>query len=190
MDLDELLDDLLEPHAVSTDAVGDRLVALKLADDWGVGFRLHRRGTHRQWNVREVTLRLLDTQASISSSDVRELPLGSMLAEARRLATKNAAADMPRLQARLDTVLASNNGVFGSSDTALATLALEYVTLIESGDRSPSKSLAARFGGSPGTWTNRVAQARRRGFLTKVDRGEAGGALTAEARAVLGLEHE
>ena len=88
MSLDEMLDDLLDPHAVRADDDGDRLVALRLADDWGVGVRLHRRGTHRQWNVREVTLRLMDSESSISGNDVRELPLGALLAEAKRLATR------------------------------------------------------------------------------------------------------
>ncbi len=95
MSLEEMLDDLLEPHAVMADDDGDRLVALRLADDWGVGVRLHRRGTHRQWNVREVTLRLLDSESSISGNDVRELPLGALLSEAKRLATKDSLASPP-----------------------------------------------------------------------------------------------
>src|SRR5215218_6769043 len=159
MGLEEMLDDLLEPHAVIADDEGDRLVALRLADDWGVGVRLHRRGTHRQWNVREITLRLMDSASSISGNDVRELPLGALLSEAKRLATK-------------------------------ASLAYEYVTLVESGTRTPSKALAERFGGTPGTWTNRVAESRKRGFLTPVDRGEAGGALTPKALTRLGLRRD
>ncbi|AWB91643.1 hypothetical protein [Aeromicrobium chenweiae] len=93
MDLDELLDSLLEPHAVTAADDGDRLVAMRLANDWGVGVRLHQRGSQRRWDVREVTLRLLDQDASISGSDVRDLPLGTLLAEARRLATRSAALD-------------------------------------------------------------------------------------------------
>jgi hypothetical protein len=186
MDLDELLDGLLEPYAIETGDDGDRLVAMRLADDWGVGLRLHRRGTHRQWNVREITLRLLDAQSSISGNDVRELPLGSLISEARRLAAKSAVPAVPLID--LAELLRRNDGRFGSSDEALAALALEYVSLVESGVRTPSKSLAERFGGSPGTWTNRVAQSRKRGFLTSVDRGEAGGALTPRARSALGLD--
>jgi hypothetical protein len=190
MSLETMLDELLESHAVSEDAEGDRLVALRLADDWGVGVRLHRRGTHRQWNVREITLRLLDTGSSISGNDVRDLPLGTLLAEARRLATKDALASPPLVpRVGLAELLAESDGRFGSGDAVLAALAFEYVSLVESGVRTPSKQLAERFGGAAGTWTNRVAQSRRRGFLTAVDRGEAGGALTQRAREVLGLQH-
>ena len=185
MGLDELLDGLRKTYAVEAVDDGDRLVAMRLADDWSVGLRLHRRGTHRQWNVGEITLRRLDSQSSISGNDVRELPLGSLIAEARRLATKSAAPATPGVD--LAWVLQRSDGRFGSSDEALAALAFEYVSLVESGVRTPSKSLAERFGGSPGTWTNRVAQSRRRGFLTPVGRGEAGGALTPEALTALGL---
>ncbi len=187
MSLDDLLDGLLETHAVDADDEGDRLVALRLADDWGVGMRLHRRGTHRRWNVREVTLRLLDGEASINGNDVRELPLGALIAEARRLATKHVEQQTPASgRDDLATVMARNGNAFGSSDEALATLAFEYVALVETGDRSPSKTLAERLGGTAGTWTNRVALARRRGFLTPVDRGEAGGAVTPAAFDAIG----
>jgi hypothetical protein len=186
MELGELLDDLAKPYVVEATDDGDRLIAMRLADDWGVGMRLHRRGTHRQWNIREITLRLVDTDASISGYDVRELPLGALISEARRIATKSAGATAdPRMT--LAAVLAAADGRFGSSDEALAALALEYVSLVEAGVRTPSKTLVERFGGSAGSWTNRVAQSRKQGFLTAVDRGEAGGALTEKARRVLGI---
>ncbi|GAA3531390.1 hypothetical protein GCM10022234_30650 [Aeromicrobium panaciterrae] len=186
MELGELLDDLTRPYAVEATDDGDRLVAMRLADNWGVGMRLHRRGTHRQWNIREITLRMTDTDASISGYDVRELPLGALISEARRIATKNAgAASEPRTN--LAGILKANDGRFGSGDEALAALALEYVSMVEAGVRTPSKSLVERFGGSAGSWTNRVALARRSGFLTAVGRGEAGGALTEKARRVLGI---
>ncbi len=186
MELGELLDDLTKPHAVEVTDDGDRLVAMRLADDWGVGMRLHRRGTHRQWNIREITLRITEPDASISGYDVRELPLGALISEARRIATKDVgAATEPRRT--LASVLAASNGRFGSSDEALAALALEYVSLVEAGIRTPSKTLVERFGGTAGSWTNRVAQSRKQGFLTAVERGEAGGALTAKARRVLGI---
>ena len=191
MSLDEMLDDLLEPHAVLADDDGDRLVALRLADDWGVGVRLHRRGTHRQWTVREVTLRLLDSESSISGNDVRELPLGALLSEAKRLATKDSLASPPPApRLRLGELLEQSGGTFGSGDDALAALAFEYVALVESGGRTPSKALAERFGGTAGTWTNRVAESRKRGFLTPVERGEAGGALTPKALSTLGLRRD
>lgn len=188
MGLEEMLDELVSPACVRATDDGDRLVALRLADEWGVGVRLHRRGTHRQWNVGEITVRRIDRRATISGNDVRELPLGALLAEARRLATKDARDDVPpRPHVDLAAVLQGAGGTFGSSDEALAALALEYVSIVESGDRTPSKVLAERFGGAAGTWTNRVATARRRGFLTPVERGEAGGALTPLAVRVLGL---
>lgn len=191
MSLEEMLDHLLEPHAVGIDDEGDRLVALRLADDWGVGVRLHRRGSHRQWNVREVTLRLLDPDAGISGNDVRELPLGSLLSEAKRLATKaSLTASPPTPRLNLADLLERSAGAFGSGDDALAALALEYVSLVESGVRTPSKVLAERFGGAAGTWTNRVAESRKRGFLTPVARGEAGGALTPKALRALGLRRD
>lgn len=191
MSLEEMLDDLLEPHAVMADDEGDRLVALRLAEDWGVGVRLHRRGTHRQWNVCEITVRLMDSQSSISGNDVRELPLGALLSEAKRLATKDSlAAAPPAPRHDLAELLEQSGGTFGSGDAALAALAFEYVSLVESGTRTPSKALAERFGGSAGTWTNRVAESRKRGFLTPVDRGEAGGALTPKALSTLGLRRD
>lgn len=189
MELSRLMDDLTKPYAVETTDDGDRLVAMRLADDWGVGMRLHRRGTHRQWNIREITLRMIDSQSSISGYDVRELPLGALISEARRIATKSVAAEdlgaTPSVT--LGDLLEQNGGRFGSSDAALAALAYEYVSLVEAGIRTPSKSLVERFGGSAGSWTNRVAQSRKRGFLTPVEQGEAGGALTPKARARLGL---
>lgn len=188
MDLGELMDEVMDSHAVRVTGDGERLVALRLADDWGVGLRLNRGGSHRQWNVREIALRLTDPDTSIDGNAVRELPLGSLIAEARRLATKSARSELPPIPAiDLASVLGRNRGRFGSGDDALAALAYEYVSLVEAGDRAPSKSLAEAFGGSAGTWTNRVAQARRRGFLTAVSRGEAGGALTPEALTILAL---
>jgi hypothetical protein len=91
---------------------------------------------------------------------------------------------------RLADLLADNGGRFGSGDDALAALAFEYVALVESGTRTPSKELAERFGGAAGTWTNRVAESRKRGFLTPVERGEAGGALTPKALSTLGLRRD
>lgn len=188
MELDQLMDDLTKPYVVETTDEGDRLVAMRLADDWGVGIRLHRRGTHRQWNIRQITLRMIDSQSSISGYDVRELPLGALISEARRIATKSVAAEAATPDIALGDLLDKSDGRFGSSDAALAALAYEYVSLVEAGIRTPSKSLAERFGGSAATWTNRVAQSRKSGFLTPVEQGEAGGALTPKARRRLGLD--
>ena len=37
MELGELLDDLTKSYVVGSTDDGDRLVAMKLADDWGIG---------------------------------------------------------------------------------------------------------------------------------------------------------
>jgi len=122
---------------------------------------------------------------------VRELPLGALIEEARRLATKSA---VPDLRARpvtdLAALLAERNGRFGSDDAALAALAYEYVSIVETGSRTPSRVLAERFGGAAGSWTNRVGEARARGFLTSVERGEAGGSLTPKALSRLGISRD
>jgi hypothetical protein len=89
MDLLELMDSAA-PSALHVSDEGDRLVAMRLADDWDVGIRLHRRDSYRTWNVLEIAVRLRGGQQSISGRDVRDLPLGALIDEARRLATKSA----------------------------------------------------------------------------------------------------
>lgn len=187
MGLSELLDVVAREHAVEDVGDGERLVALRLADEWSVGFRLHREGSHRQWSVRELVVRREAGDRSFAGNDVRDLPLGALVAEARRVATRSVVLDAePRTSLR--TLLTERDGRLGRDDLALAAVALEYARLVEAGERAPAKQLAATFGGSAGTWTNRVAEARRRGFLSAVARGEAGGALTTTARGILGLE--
>ena len=191
MDLIELMDSVSARSAVHVSAQGDRLVAMRLADDWDVGLRLHRRSSYRTWNVLEIAVRLRGDQQSISGNDVRELPLGALIEEARRLATKSARPDVEaRPAVDLAALLATRDGRFGSDDVALAALAFEYVAIVETGNRTPSVELAARHGGAAGTWTNRVTEARRRGFLTPVDRGEAGGSLTPKAPTALGISRD
>ncbi|MET1037645.1 MAG: hypothetical protein ABW075_05180 [Aeromicrobium sp.] len=191
MDLAELMDSVSAPSAVHVSDEGERLVAMRLADDWDVGLRLHRRTSYRTWNVLEIAVRLRGGQESISGNDVRELPLGALIEEARRLATKSARPDVAaRPAVDLAALLEARDNRFGSDDDALAALAFEYVSIVETGSRTPSVELAGRFGGSPGTWTNRVSEARRRGFLTPVDRGEAGGSLTPKALSTLGIRHD
>ena len=187
MALAELLDRVSREHAVDVTPEGERLVAMRLPDDWSVGVRLHREGSHRQWSVREIVVRRGSHDRSIASNDVRELPLGALIAEARRLATRSLEQESAHHRS-LEALLAERSGRLGSDDEALAAVALAYVRLVEAGERSPSKILAERHGSSAGTWTNRVAQARRRGFLSPVVRGAAGGALTPEARDVLALQ--
>ena len=191
MDLAELMDSVAQPVALHVSEQGERLVAMRLADDWDVGLRLHRQGSYRTWNVLEIAVRLRGDQESISSNDVRELPLGALIKEARRLATKSAAPDVnagPAID--LGALLEQRENRFGNDDDVLAALAYEYVLILETGSRTPSKELSERFGGTPGTWTNRVTEARARGFLTPVERGEAGGSLTPKALSRLDIARE
>lgn len=188
MDLAELMDSAARPYELHVSDKGERLVAMRLADDWDVGMRLHRRESYRKWNVLEIAVRLRGDHDSISGNDVRELPLGALIEEARRLATKSAKPDVnARPGADLASLLEERSGRFGSDDAVLAALAFEYVSIVEAGSRTPSRDLAERFGGAAGTWTNRVGEARARGFLTPVDRGEAGGSLTPKALGRLGI---
>lgn len=185
--LGTLLDDVTRDHAVGVTDDGERLVAMRVADDWSVGVRLHREGSHRQWSVRELVVRRGAGDRSFHGADVRDLPLGALVSEARRLATRSVDPGAePRTT--VGRLLEERSGRLGRDDLALAAVALEYARLVEQGERAPAKHMAARHGGSPGTWTNRVAEARRRGYLTPVAQGEAGGALTASGRALLGLE--
>jgi hypothetical protein len=189
MDLAELMNDVTAPHAIRVTEQGERLIAIRLADDWDVGLRLHRKGSYRKWNVMELVVRLRDEDESINGNSVRELPLGALIEEARRLATKSAVPSLdPQPSIRLADLLTAQDGRFGASDDAMAALAFEYVTLVEAGNRKPSRHLADRFGGSPGAWTNRVAEARSRGFLSPAERGEAGGSLTPKTLSKLNIQ--
>ncbi len=191
MDLAELMDSVSQTSALHVSDEGERLVAMRLADDWDVGLRLHRRGSYQKWNVLEIAVRLRGDQQSISGNDVRELPLGALIEEARRLATKSARPDVNARPAMdLARLLEQRENRFGNDDEVLAALAYEYVSIVETGSRTPSKELSARFGATPGTWTNRVSEARARGFLTPVDRGEAGGSLTPKALSRLKLSRD
>lgn len=94
MDLIELMDSAATPTSLHVSEQGERLVAMRLADDWEVGLRLHRRSSsYRTWNVLEIAVRLRGDQESISGNDVRQLPLAALIDEARRLATRSATPD-------------------------------------------------------------------------------------------------
>jgi hypothetical protein len=93
MDLAELMDSASHPSSLHVSDEGERLVAMRLADDWDIGIRLHRRDSYRTWNVMEIAVRLRGDHQSMSVDDVRELPLGALIDEARRLATKSAVPD-------------------------------------------------------------------------------------------------
>lgn len=171
------------PAEITGDAVRC-WVAFRIGDEVRVAVGLRGGGRRRHWDVHEVAVTHLGPNHGLTSDDVRGLPLGIVLAEARRLATRQFAVD-PAGSGLLDRLVAVLGTRLGTGDPVLAAVAEEYARLVATGDRSPAKTLAARHGGTPGTWTNRVAQARSRGFLESAVRGEAGGLLTPEARAVL-----
>jgi hypothetical protein len=90
MDLAELMDNVIEPSAVHVAGEGERLVTMRLADDFNVGIRLHCRDSYRKWDVLEIAVRPSDRHASITGEDVRDLPMGALIDEARRLAARSA----------------------------------------------------------------------------------------------------
>ncbi|MEV4483642.1 hypothetical protein [Micromonospora coxensis] len=165
---------------------------------WAVGFRLTRVGpTAGEWQAAEFAVHQLGEPASgLTGKSIRSLPIGELLATARRAASSQrvgmtGAKALPFVRPsdlRMAPFLTDGRGRRERADEAYAGLALEYALLVEDGDRSPSKTLAEKFGGSGGTWANRIAEARRRGLLTPVRVGEAGGALTAKALRLLGHE--
>lgn len=167
---------------------------------WRVGFRLTRSGPGAgEWRAAEFTVQQLDEPASgLTGKTIRSLPIGELLATARRAASSQrsgtaGAKALPFARPsdlRMAPFLTDGRGRRERGDEAYAGLALEYALLVEDGDRSPSKTLAERFGGSGGTWANRIAVARRRGLLTPVKVGEAGGALTEKALRLLGQKEQ
>lgn len=90
MDLAELMDTVIEPSAVHVAGEGERLVTMRLADDFSVGMRLHQRDSYRKWDVLEIAVRPSGEHETISGRDVHDLPMSALIDEARRLATKSA----------------------------------------------------------------------------------------------------
>jgi hypothetical protein len=90
MDLAELMDTVIEPSAVHVAGEGERLVAMRLADDFSVGMRLHQRDSYRKWDVLEIAVRPSAGHESITGNDVRDLPISALIDEARRLAARSA----------------------------------------------------------------------------------------------------
>lgn len=133
----------------------------------------------------------------MTGKTIRSLPIGDLLNTARKAISSHRTdtpqpGSGPRLM-RIDRLASFKTDARGKAprdDRAYADLALEYSFLVEDGNRSPVKALAAREGGSTGTWANRIAEARRRGFLTPVKPGEAGGGITGAALRVLGWDPE
>ena len=170
---------------------GDLGIALRHGVEWIVGFRLHQPTPHSAWNVAEFSVKRTGRMATMNGNDIRELPLGDLMARARRLASDASAHRKSDLKkSPLVRPSAARMRPFlerGATRTErdYAALALEYVLLVRDGSRRPSEELAVKYDGSAGTWTNRIVEARRLGLLTPVKRGEAGGALTSKAEKLL-----
>jgi len=177
----------------------DSFVVLRHHDgeqDWLVAFRFaavdDRLGERRPV---EFAVRQVDEAApsGMTSKTIRSLPIGELLGAARRglsadrggtpTASKLKFVDVSAL--RLAPFLEDARGRQPRDDKAYAGLAFEYALLVQDGDRTPAKTLADRHGGASGTWANRVAEARKRGLLTAVKSGEAGGGLSDKAIELL-----
>jgi hypothetical protein len=178
------------------------LVVLRHHDDgqeWAVAFRLARTGEHRgQARMVEFAVRQVDSSSasgsSMSGHTIRALPIGELLSVAREQAASSRRADEPQ-PTRVRFILPGEDRLAPfldrrrsaqRDDRAYAALAMEYAFLVEDGVTSPAKALADRLGGKAGTWTNRITEARRRGLLTPVKGGAAGGAMTDKALRLLG----
>lgn len=180
-------------------ADGQGVLVVLRQDGQAVGFHLTQAGAHAgEWRMVGFTMHALDPASAMTSRTIRALPIGELLAEARRVAGsvpdrkgQEAPARFVRpSEVALAPFLKDQRGKSERSDRDYAGLALEYALLLEDGERSPIKRLVERFGGVPGTWANRLAEARRRGLLTPVKPGEAGGGLTDKAHALLWPEDE
>lgn len=163
---------------------------------WLVAFRLTASGdAHGEWRPVEFAVRqaVESEMPAMSSKTIRALPIGELLAASRKALSAQlgdrAGSSGLRLislsTTRLAPFLEDARGRQPRDDVAYAGLALEYSFLVQDGDRTPAKTLAAQHGGVSGTWANRIAEARRRGLLTPVKPGEAGGGMTDKAMRLL-----
>jgi hypothetical protein len=199
--LSNVVDALTGDSSVTAADDGSRLVALRHSREWRVGFRLTRQSDRPgQWDMEEMAVRYTGS-GTASVHDVRSLPLGGLLTQARSLVSQASTALPVTVAGRLTIVdldatrlapfLADGRGRGRRSDADFAKLALVYAQLVAEGNRAPAKALSERHGsGSAATWANRVNEARRRGLLTEVKPGQSGGSLTAKAERLLGFEDE
>ncbi|WP_432485328.1 hypothetical protein [Kineococcus esterisolvens] len=193
--LERVMAAMRSAEAVETDGASGYYVALRHAS-YRVAFHLSREGASGEWLAQTFTVQPEGVE-SLTGSSIRALPIGQLLARARSLASaaarggvsKRRTGKSPRLarpsEVQLSTFLRDGRGGPARSDLDYARLALEYVLRVEDGDRAPAVSLANQYGSTPGTWTNRITEARRRGLLTPVKRGESGGRLTEQAEQLL-----
>ena len=189
----------VSPALMAFDSSGDQpwiaedgddmcIVVVPYSDSWLTAFRLRKGNAMEQWRVVEFGAALSGVDANLTGNSLRDLPLGELVATARRTARGALRPEASKWRSPSDVALSafrSHARGRGRPDRDFAELALEYVLLVDGGDRTPAKTLADRFGNTQSAWVNRILQARRRGLLTPVGRGEAGGSLTPKAEELL-----
>ena len=167
-----------------------RLVVLTHEDQWRAGFHLSRPPGSALWRMEEFAT-LYVGQGVAAAEGIRRLPIGGLLARARKLVSQARPKATPGpFTSPSNLALAgfreSGRGRGRRTDRDFAELAMEYVMLIQEGDRSPAKTISERTGGgSPAVWANRISEARKRGLLTEVRPGQSGGELTEKAHELL-----
>ncbi len=187
--LDEMLDMVASGEAtvIRNDGENDAAVAFAHDASLSVALRLIRASSFSQWVVTDFALRSNEADGGLTGKGIRALPLGEMVHQARVILKPPTAHASGKLAKLSDTALGGfkHKKARERDDRDFAELALEYVMRLQEGDRSPAMSLAEGFGGSANTWSNRLLEARNRGLLTKVGRGEAGGMLTEKSHEIL-----
>lgn len=122
-----------------------------------------------------------DLARGISTTVLRRLDLASATAQARKAAPSVEELSGPIALGAATRELLTSEGV---SVDYLATLALTYKTVSDSGEKAPISWLSTTIGRRPETIKDHLKRARREGLLTTIA-GKAGGDLTEKAKVVL-----
>lgn len=169
-----------------SDATGHELVTF-VKNTWSVQYEIApARGDSKPRPV-AITVRC---DEGVNVSDVRALPLGELLANARRGAGTRAARLTRPSDVDLQAFRSDRRGLEARTDRDFAELAFHYVMHVSEGDRHPAKTLADQLGTTPATMVNRIREARKRGLLTPTTPGRSGGELTDRACELLGIREE
>jgi len=133
-----------------------------------------------------------DQEDGIFSRSLREIPFDAMRTAAIERATfrmTTAEISDAGAVAQLASMTRRRRPRQIRSDLALATVAEVYVAALAEG-LSSADAVRQHLGGSDSTASQWVWTARKRGFLTKTQRGQAGGRLTPKAQRVLDESRE
>ncbi|KGH48178.1 hypothetical protein IN07_03760 [Modestobacter caceresii] len=155
---------LSEALASGTEGVlssgGDDVVVVVPHEGWRVGFRLAARGR------RAVEVSFLPPDPLPGLDQLRTLPLGRLLTQARRLAAAPPPSPFTSItELNLSGWKNEGRGPQGRPLRDWAWLAWEYVARKEAGEANPAREISERFGhGSPKVWSNRIARARELGM--------------------------